>query len=267
MMKPLHAQYSDIITPLEVSRSRPEELARVPGEAQYRLCKGAECPGRKEAAMALREAAIAASMLLLSSSTDHARAQHDWRVSGAPQEPHSPSAPEVMVTGRVSPNAAGISSDGQVETVDRWHDFPMTVRPGTLAEFVDSLAGGPVRLTNARVVGVFDVRVFLVESQTRLPPLMDRNRVLVFVEAGALRVDPAVLVASTVTVSGVARTLLGMKTSREVPWPKAVTPEVAKRLEIRAAVLATSVRTPEGIDLLVRGSTSVAPGAPSSSGR
>lgn len=143
-----------------------------------------------------------------------------------------------------------ISSGGQAQTVERWNEFPITVRPGTLADLVDSLAGGPVRLANARVVGVFDARVFLVESQTRLLPLVDRNRVLVFVETGALQVDSADLVASTVTVSGVARTLIGMKTSREVPWPKALTPEVVKRLEIRAAVLARSVRTPEGIDLL-----------------
>jgi hypothetical protein len=309
--------------------------------------------------MALREAAMAASILLISSSADHARAERDWRLSGAQQEPRTPSAPDVIVTGRVerifgprlfaiardenaadqellvfapnavasplpgsrlaargalrrfddaeleeaggsaqfdersrakfslrpmlvaqslltstgrqltgrvmnSPKAAASSSGGQAETTDRWNEFPITVRPGTLADLVDSLAGGPVRLANARVVGVFDARVFLVESQTRLLPLVDRNRVLVFVETGVLRVESALLVASTVTVSGVARTLIGMKTGREVPWPTVVTPEVVKRLEIRAAVLARSVRTPEGIDLLTRSSTSVTPAAPSS---
>jgi hypothetical protein len=128
----------------------------------------------------------------------------------------------------------------------------ISVHPGALADLIDSLAGRPVRLRSARVVGVYDPRVFLIETQTRLRPLIDRNRILVFVDAGALRVDPARLVASTVSVSGVARTLLGMQVSRDVPWPAAVTPDVVERLDIRAAVLATAVGTPEGVDLVTR---------------
>jgi len=55
-----------------------------------------------------------------------------------------------------------------------------------------------------------------------------------------------------VTVSGVARTLLGMQANHDVPWPPVLTRDEVKRLEIKAAVLARSVRTPEGIDLVVR---------------
>jgi hypothetical protein len=162
-----------------------------------------------------------------------------------------------QLTGRVvrSPNAAAIPSL-QEERFEIHNDYPITVRPGTLASLVDSLAGGSVRLPYARVVGVFDPRVFLIETQTLLLPIIERNRVLVFIESGSLRVDPAVLVASTVTVSGVARTLLGMQANHDVPWPAVLTRDAVKRLEIKAAVLARSVRTPEGIDLV----------APSSSG-
>jgi hypothetical protein len=138
-------------------------------------------------------------------------------------------------------------------------DSAITVRPGTLADLIESLAGHAVRLRSARVVGVFDPRAFLIETQTRLRPLIDRNRILVFVDGGALRVDPARLVASTVTVSGVARTLLGMQVSREVPWPPAVTTDVVERLEIRAAVLAASVKTDDGVDLLTRSTGSSTP--------
>jgi len=145
------------------------------------------------------------------------------------------------------------------EPFETRNEFPITMRPGTLADLVDTFAGSSVRLTNARVVGVFDPQVFLVESQTRLRPIIERNRVLVFIEAGTLRVDATLLVASTVTVSGVARTLLGMQTSREAPWPVVLTREAVERLEIRAAVLASSVRTPEGVDLLVRSSSRLAP--------
>jgi hypothetical protein len=170
--------------------------------------------------MALQRAAVATSILLIGSSADHTRSAH-------------PAA-----------------SSSWHEVLETPKEFPITVRPGTLAALVDTLAGRPVRLSYARVVGVFDPRVFLVDSQTRLRPLVDRNRVLVFIETGTLRVEPASLVSSTVTVSGVARTLLGMETTREVPWPRALTREAVERLDIRAAVLARSVRTPEGIDLL-----------------
>ena len=161
-----------------------------------------------------------------------------------------------QLTGRVarSPNAAA-RPDLQEERFEIHNEFPITVRPGTLASLADSLAGGSVRLPYARVVGVFDPRVFLIETQTSLLPIIERNRVLVFIESGALRVDPAVLVASTVTVSGVARTLLGMQANHDVPWPPGLTRDAVKRLEVKAAVLATSVRTPEGIDLVVRSSS------------
>jgi hypothetical protein len=58
-----------------------------------------------------------------------------------------------------------------------------------------------------------------------------------------------------VTVSGVARTLLGMQANHDVPWPAVLTRDAIKRLEVKAAVLARSVRTPEGIDLVVRASS------------
>ena len=132
--------------------------------------------------------------------------------------------------------------------------IPITVHPGTLGRLVDTLAGQPIRVQSARVVGVFDPRVFLIESQTALLPIVHRDRIVVFVEAGELRVEPALLVASTVTLDGVARTLLGMQVSREVPWPTALNPDAVKRLDIRAAILATAVRTPEGINLLDRAS-------------
>src|SRR5262249_55227401 len=72
---------------------------------------------------------------------------------------------------------------GDEKTVERSPGYPLSMRPGTLADLVDSLAGGPVRLVSARVVGVFDPQVFLVESQTWMRPIVARNRVLVFVES------------------------------------------------------------------------------------
>lgn len=158
-----------------------------------------------------------------------------------------------LASRRIPPRiAASQPSQTDRPPTTRRNEPPIATRPGTLADHVDSLAGRFVRMSNARVVGVFDPRVFLVDSQTRLPPLIDRSRVLVFIDAAALRVDAASLVASTVTVSGVVRTLLGMHVTREVPWPPALTRDLVEHLEIRAAVLARSVQTADGVDLTVR---------------
>ena len=109
--------------------------------------------------------------------------------------------------------------------------LPLAVRPEMLAYHIDSIAGQSISVPYARVVGVFQPSVFLVDSQKELPPLAGhRARVLVFTRGTTLRVTPAELVGATVTVSGVARTLLGMK----------------------AAILADSVKTPDGIELTVR---------------
>jgi hypothetical protein len=133
----------------------------------------------------------------------------------------------------------------------------ITVPPATLAVFIQSLAGHSVRVPNARVVGVFTPRVFLIDSQSLLYPVVgNRSRVLVFIQEGTLRVTPESLVASIVTVSGTARTLLGMQTTRDVPWPASLNRSLVERLEIHAALLAKSVQTAEGVDLTVRSSAS-----------
>jgi hypothetical protein len=142
---------------------------------------------------------------------------------------------------------------GVQESADvRSPEFPIAVRPGTLGDHIETLAGHSVRLPSARVVGVLDPRVFLIETDTQMRPLLGhRSRVVVLIQTGTLRLDPATLVASPVTVSGIARTLLGVQVTREVPWPPALTHKALERLEIRAAVLAQSVTTAEGNDLLV----------------
>ena len=129
----------------------------------------------------------------------------------------------------------------------------VTVRPASLADFIGELAGSDVVITPARVVGLFDARAFLIDSALRYQPALgERDRILVIVRDGALRVPAETLVASTVTVAGVARSLLGMQTGGDVTWPPQLDRETIKRLEVRAAVLATSVHTAEGIELTDR---------------
>jgi hypothetical protein len=141
----------------------------------------------------------------------------------------------------------------QTQTDARGESLRITLRPATLADSINELAGHRVKILNARVVGVFESRAFLIESATRHQTLLGfRDRVLVLVDAASLSVSPELLVGSTVVVLGVARTLLGVRVSPVLPWPAKLTPELIERLEVRAAVLATSVQTPEGIELTDR---------------
>jgi hypothetical protein len=139
----------------------------------------------------------------------------------------------------------------------------LRVRPATLADNIDFFAGREVAIFDARVVGVFEPHAFLIESATRHPESIgQRDRVLVLIDDGVLCVPAELAVASTVKVAGIARTLLGMKVSAEVQWPTRLDRKLVDRLEIRGSVLATSVQTPEGIELTDRSD-----GAPSPCGR
>ena len=126
----------------------------------------------------------------------------------------------------------------------------VTIRPATLADTIDELAGYSVRVPYARVVGVLNPRAVVIDTANPLrPPLGNRDRVLVLVEGRALAVSSTLVVGSTVTIIGVARTLLGLQVGREVPWPSELRPDVVKRLELKAAILAHSVQTADGVEL------------------
>jgi hypothetical protein len=126
----------------------------------------------------------------------------------------------------------------------------ITVRPFTLASTVSELAGRSVRVPGARVVGVLEPRVLVIDSAAPFTALRGaRDRIVVLIHPGALRVSPQSIVGSTVTVSGVARTVLGVQVTAEVPWPSVLDRKLVDRLEIRAALLATSVQTADGVEL------------------
>ena len=131
----------------------------------------------------------------------------------------------------------------------------VSIRPWAITSLIGELAGLEVRLPYARVVDLLDQQSFVIESlkaTTFTQPLGFRDRVLVLVSGGALRVPAESLVASTVTVEGVARTLLGVQASGAAPWPSGLDPGTIKRLDVRAAVIATSVRTADGVELTDR---------------
>ena len=130
---------------------------------------------------------------------------------------------------------------------------PINLHPGGLARLIDEVGGRAVTLPRARVIAVLNPQVLLIESASPLQATIGMlDRVLVLIGGAEVRVDAAALTGAEVHVAGTARTLLGAQVTGEVPWPRELTPDTIKRLEIRAAVVATSVRTADGVDLTRR---------------
>ena len=129
----------------------------------------------------------------------------------------------------------------------------INLHPGGLAQLIDEVGGRPVTLRRARVIAVINPQVLLIESASPLQATIGMlDRVLVLIGGAELRVDAGSLRGADVHVAGTARTLLGAQVSGEIAWPRELTPDMVKRLEIRAAVLATSVRTADGVELTRR---------------
>jgi hypothetical protein len=128
---------------------------------------------------------------------------------------------------------------------------PITVRPSALAQVVSELAGSPVNVQRARILWVVDTHAVVIESDSTFDPTWrDRGRVLVLLERNRLLAIPRSPVSiAPVNVVGIARTLLGIQAAQDVPWPQALTRREIERLGIRAAILASSVRTPDGVEL------------------
>jgi hypothetical protein len=141
----------------------------------------------------------------------------------------------------------------------RDHRRPFTMRAGTLVSILDEVAGRDVRVLDARVVGVLEPHAFLIEPATTYEKAMgQRDRMLVLMNSGTLRVAPALIVGSTVLVTGAARTLVGMQVTRDAPWPAQLDPGTMKRWEVRGAILATSVQTTDGVELTDRAAATTA---------
>src|SRR5262245_9581203 len=141
---------------------------------------------------------------------------------------------------------------------------PIMVRPSALAQVVSELAGSPVNVQRARVLWVIDSHAVVIESDSLFDPTWrDRDRVLVLLERNRSFSIPRPPVAiAPVNVIGIARTLLGIQAAQDVPWPQALTRREIERLRVRAAILATSVRTADGVELTSSIATPFTPAPP-----
>ena len=130
---------------------------------------------------------------------------------------------------------------------------PLAIRATMLAANIEEFAGQPLRVLHGRVVGVLEPRAFLIEPATSyLKQMGTRDRMLVLLESAPLRAPAELLVGSIVSVTGVVRTVVGLQVTRELPWPSHLSPDVVRRLEVRGALLATSVQSGDGTELTDR---------------
>jgi hypothetical protein len=137
---------------------------------------------------------------------------------------------------------------------------PITVRPSALAQLVSEIAGTPVQVPHARILWVIDAHAIVIESDSLFDPTWrDRSRVLVVLDRSRFLAIPNPPVAiAPVDVVGIARTLLGIQASQGMLWPPALRRREVERMDIKAAVLASSIRTSDGVEL----TSSTAPEVP-----
>lgn len=124
--------------------------------------------------------------------------------------------------------------------------LPVILHVPALADSIDEIAGSPVRVLDSRVVEVIDPRAVLVEAATNYRALRgQRDRIVVFMQEGGTRNAPELAVGQTVTIVGVARTLLSLRATNEVPWPVRLTQDEIKDLEVSGAVVGGTIETSE----------------------
>ena len=119
----------------------------------------------------------------------------------------------------------------------------LRVRPDTLAMFIDDVAGLRVRVISGIVDVIASPRVFTLKNErsVRYRP----GEVAIVLDSG----QAVVRVGASVVVTGIARTLLGAEMNSQQPL---LTLSESERhaVEKRPVVMASSVITPDGADLI-----------------
>ena len=121
----------------------------------------------------------------------------------------------------------------------------LRLRPDTLALFINDVAGLRVRIISGIVDDIASPRVFTLKSEQGLRYPHRLNEVAIVLDRG----QAVVRVGAPVVVTGIARTLLGAEKNTERPL-SALTESERHAVEERPVVMASSVVTPDGADLV-----------------
>ena len=119
------------------------------------------------------------------------------------------------------------------------------LRPGTLAVFINNVAGLRVRLVSGVVDEIASPRVFTVKNERGARNPHRPNEVAIVVDTGSAFVREG----TPVVVTGMARTLLGAEMDSDRPLPSLTESErnLVAKLPL---VMANSVQTPDGVQLV-----------------
>jgi hypothetical protein len=121
-----------------------------------------------------------------------------------------------------------------------------TVSVPLLADHVEELGGLPVRVVYASVSQTYDEGVFTIRSTRRRLGLgLRAPEVVVLVPGGQVTVSEG----TPVIVVGRARTLAGVEVS-DASWLGNLDRGILRRIRGRAIVVAGSVLTPDGVELV-----------------
>jgi len=138
-------------------------------------------------------------------------------------------------------------SGGSSQSTAAPDPLAFVVHAPALLDSIDTIAGHRVQIQDARVLEVLDPRAIIVEANTHYRTIRgQRDRILVFVAEGRDRNLAQFAVGAPVVIEGIARTLLSLRATNEVPWPAGLEADDVKELEVRGAVVAAEISTAEG---------------------
>lgn len=118
------------------------------------------------------------------------------------------------------------------------------LRVDTLASFINNVAGLQVRIVDGVVDKIASPRVFTLKHSRRMGPA----RVAIVLAGG----EAAIREGAPVTVTGIARTLLGTERGPQRPSP-AFTEQERERIDALPIVVASAIDTPDGVHLVTPG--------------
>jgi hypothetical protein len=134
-----------------------------------------------------------------------------------------------------------VAAAGQGTLPDQSARTAVRLRVDTLASFINSVAGLRVRVVDGVVDKIASPRVFILKHKRSIGAA---RAAIVLVDGEATLRE-----GTPVTVTGIARTLLGTEVGPQQPSP-AFTEKERERIDALPIVVASTVETPDGVRLV-----------------
>jgi hypothetical protein len=136
-----------------------------------------------------------------------------------------------------------VAAAGQGALPNRSAPVALRLRVDTLASFINNVAGLRVQVVDGVVDKIASPRVFTLKHKRRMG-LVPARAAIVLVDG-----ETAIKEGTPVTVTGIARTLLGTEVGPQRPSPT-FTEKERERIDALPIVVASAVETPDGVHLV-----------------